>query len=76
MTIMLLLSKHPIAPKPCHLAHRFSQTCIPPLSGLCGGVRGSSAELHEFKLTWPSQVNTAALKGYWGVLLLVFGVVG
>ena len=33
--IMLSLSKHPVAPKPCHLAHRFSQTCILSLSGRC-----------------------------------------
>ena len=70
--IMLSLSKHPVAPKPCHLAHRFSQTCIPSLSGLCGAVRGSSAGVHEFKLTWPLQVNTAALTALSGALLSWF----
>jgi len=41
--IMLLLPKYPAAEKPCHLAHRFPQTCIPLLSGLCGAVGSSSA---------------------------------
>ena len=46
----------------CHLAHRFSQTCIPSLSSLFGAVSGSSAGVHEFRLSWLSQVNTAALR--------------
>ena len=38
-TILLFLSKYPVVVKLCHLAHRFSQTCIHPLSGLYGAVR-------------------------------------
>ena len=72
MPILLLLSKHPFVVKTCHLAHRFSQTYIPSLSGLCGAVRGSSAGVHEFKLTWPLQVNTAALTALSGAFLSWF----
>ena len=48
--------------KSCHLAHRFSQTCMPSLNDPYGAVRGPSAELREFSLSWLLQVNTAALR--------------
>ena len=38
MPILLLLSKHPFVVKTCHLAHRFSQTCLTSLSCLCGAA--------------------------------------
>ena len=46
----------------CEQLSPSSQTCIISLSGLCGAVGGSFDGVHEFRLTWPSQGRTAALR--------------
>ena len=40
----------------------FTNALIPSLNDPYGAVKGPSAELHEFRLSWLSQVNTAALR--------------
>jgi hypothetical protein len=46
-TIMFVAVNESFVVKSCHLAHRFSQTCIPSLSGLCGGVGGGGLGGHQ-----------------------------
>ena len=74
MPILLLLSKHPFVVKTCHLAHRFSQTCLTSLSCLCGAaVAWVQAEL---TLTGHYRVYQSYSTRWGFTLALSHGVLG